>query len=123
MKRDKSGKFKPGRSGNPKGRPKGASNKEVKELRDRINQLLDDNFEQVLQDFKALDPKDRVQSYIKMMEFSLPRLKSVEATALINSANIAPPQIIIGDDPAEDGYYENMSKAERQDLIKRLKAM
>ena len=119
MVRDKKGRFQSGTSGNPSGRQKGAGNREVKALRERINQLLDDNFEQVLKDFKSLEPKDRVQAFIKLMEFSLPRLKSIEGKALVQSAP-APPQIIIGDDPADDGYYEKMSNAERQELIQRL---
>ena len=119
MVRDKKGRFQSGTSGNPSGRQKGAGNREVKALRERINQLLDDNFEQVLKDFKSLEPKDRVQAFIKLMEFSLPRLKSIEGKALVQSAP-SPPQIIIGDDPADDGYYEKMSNAERQELIQRL---
>lgn len=122
MARDKKGRFQSGTSGNPSGRQKGAGNKEVKALRERINQLLDDNFEQVLKDFRSLEPKARVQAFIKLMEFSLPRLKSIEGTALVQSAP-SPPQIIIGDDPADSGYYEKMSDAERQELIQRLNEM
>lgn len=94
-KRDKTGKFKPGTSGNPRGRPKGAGNKEAQFLRDKVRDLLDDNFDTIVDDLKALEPKDRVSAYIKMMDFALPKLKSIEAKA--SHEVVQPPQIIIGD--------------------------
>ncbi len=94
-KRDKTGKFKPGTSGNPKGRPKGAGNKEVQILRDKVKDLLDDNFDTIVDDLNALEPKDRVSAYIKMMDFALPKLKSIEAKA--SHELIQPPTIIISD--------------------------
>ena len=94
-KRDKTGKFKPGTSGNPKGRPKGAGNKEAQVLRDKVKDLLEDNFDTIVDDLKALEPKDRVSAYLKLLEFSLPKLKSIEAKA--SHEVIQPPQIIIGD--------------------------
>lgn len=98
-KRTDKGQFKPGRSGNPKGRPKGKSNKDVKELRDRVKQLLDATFDQVVEDMAELEPKDRVNAYMKLLEFSLPKLKSIDAKVEGDAMAKQPPRIIIGDLP------------------------
>ena len=96
-KRDKSGKFKPGTSGNPKGRPKGAGNKGVQILRDKVKDLLEDNFDTIADDLKALEPKDRVSAYIKLMDFALPKLKAIEAKIDGDIMAVQPPTIVIGD--------------------------
>lgn len=99
-KRDKNGRFiKGSKSPNPAGRPKGASNKEVKELRERVKQLLDSTFDQVVEDMAELEPKERIQAYIKLLEFALPRLKSIDAKVDGDVMAKQPPQIIIGDLP------------------------
>lgn len=70
--------FKKGQSGNPIGRPKGSLNKVTLELRERIKLLLDDNFELFLKDFKALDAKNRINTYIKLLEYCIPKLQRSE---------------------------------------------
>lgn len=60
------------------GRPKGAQNKETKALRERISLLLDDNWDQFLNDIKKLSEKERVDTVIKILDFALPRLNKVE---------------------------------------------
>lgn len=71
-------KFKKGQSGNPNGRPKGAKNKDTKALRERINHLLNKNWEAIQTDLEELTPKERIDAYIKLLEYALPKLQRTE---------------------------------------------
>jgi predicted component of type VI protein secretion system len=68
--------FKPGKSGNINGRPKGTPNKATGSIRQKINAFLSDNWEQMEKDFLALDPKDRLMFYEKLMQYGVPKLQS-----------------------------------------------
>lgn len=72
--------FKKGKSGNPKGKPPGTKNKVNREIRQRINDFLDENFETIEDDLKALEPRERVRFYIELLQFGLPKLKAIELT-------------------------------------------
>lgn len=62
------------------GRKKGTPNKEVKKLRERIDSLLDDNWEQILVDIKELSQKERIDTYTRLLEYSIPKLSRAENT-------------------------------------------
>ena len=53
---------------------KGVPNKATQDLRDRVMALLDDNWERVEDDIKALAPKERLDTMLKLLEFALPKL-------------------------------------------------
>jgi len=69
--------FKKGNSGNPTGRPPGAVNKNTKELRAMVSNFLLSNFEQVVKDFKQLQPKERTRLYCDLLQYGLPKLQNV----------------------------------------------
>ena len=63
---------KKGQTGNPNGRPKGKPNKVTQDLRDRLKTLLSDSFETIVSDFEAMEPKDRVQAFERLLKYILP---------------------------------------------------
>lgn len=62
------------------GREKGTPNQFTKEIRDRINSILDIHFtsESLEQDLKQLDPEKRLSVLIKLLEYSTPKLQSIQ---------------------------------------------
>lgn len=70
--------FERGISGNPEGRPRGATNKTSSQLREMITDFLENRFEKVIQDFEELKPKDRVKLYCDLLQYGLPRLQAVQ---------------------------------------------
>lgn len=65
--------FKKGKSGNPKGRPKGTKNKATTSVRMWLAQLIDDNREQLAKDFKNLSAKDRMTMLDKFLQYLIPK--------------------------------------------------
>ena len=60
------------------GRKKGTPNKTTSSIRSRIQSLVDDEYDAVLEDMKKLSPKDRVSAFISLLEFVLPKLNRSE---------------------------------------------
>lgn len=69
-----------GKTGNPNGRPKGTPNKASKDLRQWINTFIDRNTDQIEEDWKALEPKDRIVLFEKLLKYSLPTLQATSLT-------------------------------------------
>ena len=63
---------KKGQTGNLRGRPKGSANKVTQELRERLKTLLSDSFETIVSDFEAMDSKDRVQAFERLLKYIIP---------------------------------------------------
>lgn len=78
------------------GRELGTPNKITSELRERINDFLTVNWEQVEKDFKSLEPEKRIALFEKLLQYSLPRMQATQLDAMINE-----PQAIL---------YKNVSK-------------
>lgn len=60
------------------GRPKGVGNKKTEALRARVEDLIDDNWEKLQKDLKELSSKERVDTIVKLLEYSLPKLSRTE---------------------------------------------
>lgn len=82
-------KFKPGKSGNPGGRPKGTSNKSAAELRGHVSRLWSDLYDQVLQDIRQLKPRERVQALVALTEYVLPKLQRQETVVDVSKMTAA----------------------------------
>lgn len=65
-----------GHTGNPNGRPKGIPNKTTSTVRNWLVQLINDNREQLEQDFKALDPEKRLAMVEKFLPYLMPKVAS-----------------------------------------------
>lgn len=73
--------FKPGQSGNPKGRPKGASDMDTRKIRQAFHMLLENNLDNItlwLAQVGAKDPQKAVDLTLKLSEFIIPKLARQE---------------------------------------------
>ncbi len=68
---------------NRDGRPKGAKNKVPYNLREKINEFLNDNFEAVKEGFEGLDAKDKIKFFLDFIQYSVPKLQSVNIDTLV----------------------------------------
>lgn len=67
-----------GKTNNPNGRPKGSPNKLTSDLKNRIAQIVENGFENVESDLEALEAKDRVNAYLKFLEYLLPKQRETK---------------------------------------------
>lgn len=86
MKRNDLGTFAKGNQGG--GRPKGSKNKATSELRQVVQDFLDYNIEKIQRDFDALEPKERLDTIIKLLDFALPRLQRSTIDHTVNNDEI-----------------------------------
>jgi hypothetical protein len=75
MSRDDKGRF---LSEGNTGRKKGTTNKTTSEMRDSFQMLLEENLEQLREDIRSLEPKDRIQLLLSLANYILPKLRSTE---------------------------------------------
>ena len=86
-----------GHTNNPNGRPVGSVNKVTANLRNRINDFLNDNWEQMQVDFDKMDPKERLMFYEKLLQYGLPRLQATQLTSDIEKITDEQLEYIIHD--------------------------
>ena len=68
-----------GTTNNPNGRPKGVPNKMTADLKSRIAQIVENGLESMQSDLlEALEPKERVGAYLKMLEYLLPKYRETK---------------------------------------------
>lgn len=62
------------------GRKKGTPNKATKKIKDVVSELLDaySNSGNMMNDFMALEPKERLFIAEKLMQYTVPKLQAVE---------------------------------------------
>ena len=74
--------FKKGISGNPTGRPIGATNSISIVIKEQIEAILTSKFTtvQIEQDIATLDPKDRLMVFLRLLEYSIPKMRATDLT-------------------------------------------
>ena len=92
--------FKPGQSGNPAGKPKGAKNKVTQQMDAFAAMLFDVYVEQdpekkeemtvsFMKDWVQLEPKERMDIFFKAQEFRCGKHKSVEISGTMKNSSPA----------------------------------
>lgn len=71
--KDKLGRFLPGNPGKPKGSSKN-------KLRDQIRKFINDNWDSLPDWFEKLKPKDKIDTILALLPYSVSRLQSVSMT-------------------------------------------
>jgi len=69
-----------GESGNRRGRPKGSVNKTTLELRDKLNNLHQKNYEYILNEIDNLTMRQRLQLNKDLLPYISPKLSAIEVT-------------------------------------------
>ena len=59
---------------------KGIPNKATSELRNRVKMIIEDNVERLQNDLDNVEPKERLNFLIQLLNFALPKLKAMEIT-------------------------------------------
>lgn len=75
-----------GHTNNPNGKPKGTKNKITYKTKELIAAFVEENFDSVMKEFKILDSKDKVSTFINLMKFVVPPARDVEADQDAKSA-------------------------------------
>jgi len=85
MERNENGKFAQGNKGG--GRLKGSENRATGEMRDFISTFIDENKDKIQADFDKLEPKERIDSMIKLLDFITPKLQRTQLEGDITHKN------------------------------------
>ena len=60
------------------GREKGTPNKDVSEIRDAFQKLIEGNIDQLEKDLSEMSGKDRINAIINLASYVIPKLKASE---------------------------------------------
>ncbi len=73
--------FKPGQSGNLKGRPKGAKDKATADIRANISAFIAHNWASIQQSYEKLEPQQQLIFFEKLLKYSIAPLQSINVQA------------------------------------------
>ena len=73
------------------GRPKGAPNKENKIIKEAITAIIEgglEDFQSVLAEMRETNPVKFAENYMKLMEYTIPKLRSVDSNVSIDPESL-----------------------------------
>ena len=79
---------------NTKGRTPGAAGVVTQEVKKAFSKLIENNLDQLQNDLDQLEPLHRIKIIIQLSEFIIPKMKSIEVAAEIESVSNVQPLII-----------------------------
>ncbi len=79
------------------GREAGTLNKTTQDLRSRINDFLNNHWDNIEDEFMKLDSKDKLMFYEKLISYSLPKMRTLDISGEILSQE-EKPQINLTDE-------------------------
>jgi len=71
-------RFKPGVSGNPKGRKPGATNKIARPVKEQLSDFLNDKIQELPEIWKKLTPRDKANFIKDLIPYYVARLQSIQ---------------------------------------------
>jgi hypothetical protein len=72
--------FKPGRSGNPNGRPPGTANKVTTATKELLADFIEEVTPDIIEKFHTLEDHEQIRVFLKLLEYVVPKQKQVEQT-------------------------------------------
>jgi hypothetical protein len=72
-----------GVSGNPKGKPKGCQNRTTIAIKEWITKFIEDQRPDFLKAYGNLDEKDKVKTYLELMNYVAPKQSAVTSTITV----------------------------------------
>ncbi len=71
-------KFKPGKSGNPQGRPQGSTNRIARPIKEQLSDFVNDKMEELPEIWSKLSPRDKAQFLKDLYPYFVARLQSIQ---------------------------------------------
>jgi hypothetical protein len=86
-----------GKSGNPKGRPRGTKSKLSRETRELIHDIVQKGLIQIEDDLKQLSPSNRVKVLVDLLPYDIPRLQNTTLKTDIESLTDEQKELIVNE--------------------------
>lgn len=89
-------KFEKGKSGNPSGRPKGTKNKVTTDVKQFIQDIIDDNAESLAASFAFLDPSEQWRIAERLFAYIVPKQSATKTEVDFNNLTEEQIDAIVG---------------------------
>ena len=98
--------FEKGKSGNPKGRPKGSANRATTSIKTRLEWLITSKWDHLEKDFDSLKPYERLKMMERLLSYVLPKQAAVDVKSQIEEESKALEKLI---DVAPDEFIDKIA--------------